>query len=241
MKAQDNTELFSIAMFRLVGYGLILFAILDWINILIPVRWLDSAWMFNSTGAIIERVAVPLLALALVFSGETALRQRWEKIVLKILSWGSLGASIAFLLMIPLLLIMTMRLNIQTNAQVNAQVNAQIGQLQQVEERVGKATPQDLTTLLRSINRQGNAPASVNSPTALKDQLLGEVNQLRTNVKNQGETVRSNQTTALYKSTAKWTIGAFISSVLFFGLWRFSGWARRKRRSTARSTASVGG
>ncbi len=241
MKSQDNTELSSIGMFRLVGYGLILFAIIDWINILVPVRWMDSAWTFNSIGAVIERVAVPLLALALVFSGETALRQRWEKLAVKFLSWGSLAASAAFLLMIPLLLMLTMRLNVQTNTQVNAQVNAQMSQLNQVEERVGKATPQDLTTLLQSLNRQGNTPANVSSPTALKEQLIGEVNQLRTNVKNQAETVRSNQTTALFKNSAKWTLGALISSVLFFGLWRFSGWARRKRRVTARTTASVGG
>ncbi|MBW4444597.1 MAG: HpsJ family protein [Plectolyngbya sp. WJT66-NPBG17] len=240
MKSQDNTEFMSIGAFRMVGYGLLIFAIVDWLSILFPVRWLDAAWTFNSVGAIIERVAVPLLALALIFVGDTNLRQRWEKVAVRLLSWGSLAASIVFLLMVPLILVMTLRLNVQNNAQLNNQVSTQINQIQQLEQRVGSASSQDLATLLQNINRQGNAAPNVNSPTALKSQLLTEVEQLRNNVKSQADTVRSTQSTALYKSAAKWSIGAFVSSILFFGLWRYSGWSRRKRRTGLRA-ANVNG
>lgn len=234
MKSQDTTDFMSIGAFRMVGYGLLVFAIVDWMSILFPVRWMDANWTFGAIGAIIERVAVPLLALALIFVGETNLRQRWEKIVVKMLSWGSLIASIVFLLMVPLLLVMTLRLNVQNNAQINTQVTAQVNQLQQLEQRVGSASTQDLSTLLENVRTQGN-PANINTPGALKTQLLTEVEQLRNNVKTQADTARSNQATALYKSSAKWSIGALISSILFFGLWRFSGWSRRNRRSGLRA------
>jgi hypothetical protein len=241
MKSQDSSELSSIAAFRIVGYGLIIFAIVDWLNILFPIRWLDVAWTFNSIGAIIERVAVPLLALPLIFFGETDLRQRWEKAIVKLLSWGALVASVVFLLMVPLLLMLTLRLNVQNTAQLNNQVNSQISQLQQLEQRVGSASSQDLNALLQNLNRQGNPPANVNTPTDLKNQLLTEVEQVRNNVKSQAETAKSNQSTALYKSAIKWGIGAFVSSVLFFSLWRFTSWSRRKRRTGLRATANVGG
>jgi hypothetical protein len=231
MKSQD-TELMSVGTFRMVGYGLLIFAIVDWVTILVPVRFMDA-------GAIIERVAVPLLALALIFMGDTSLRQRWEKLVVKALSWGSLAASIVFLLMIPLILMMTLRLNTQNNAQLNNQITAQMNQIQQLEQRVNNASQQDLNALLQNV-RQGNPNANVNNPQALKDRLVTEAGQLKNNVKSQAETARSNQATALYKSAAKWSIGALVSSVLFFSIWRFSGWTRRQRR-TGLKTASISG
>jgi predicted PurR-regulated permease PerM len=238
MKSQD-TELMSVGTFRMVGYGLLIFAIVDWVTILVPVRFMDAGWTFNALGAIIERVAVPLLALALIFMGDTSLRQRWEKLVVKALSWGSLAASIVFLLMIPLILMMTLRLNTQNNAQLNNQITAQMNQIQQLEQRVNNASQQDLNALLQNV-RQGNPNANVNNPQALKDRLVTEAGQLKNNVKSQAETARSNQATALYKSAAKWSIGALVSSVLFFSIWRFSGWTRRQRR-TGLKTASISG
>lgn len=86
----------SSSLFRLVGYGLLVLALFDFIHILIPLRLMNPMWEFQTTGALVERVPVPLLGLMLVFYGETSSRKRWESNLLKFLSWASLLIGLLF-------------------------------------------------------------------------------------------------------------------------------------------------
>ncbi len=56
----SNVSLSS-SLFRLVGYGLLVLALFDLIHILIPLQLMNPMWEFQTVGALVERVPVPLL------------------------------------------------------------------------------------------------------------------------------------------------------------------------------------
>lgn len=50
-------------LFRFVGYGLLMLALLDLVEMLVPMRLLDPVWQIQTTGALVEFVPVLLLGL----------------------------------------------------------------------------------------------------------------------------------------------------------------------------------
>ncbi len=78
---------FSIYRLRWIGYGLLILSLLDTIAVLIPANFGNRLWELQTIGAVVERVPVPLLAMALIFFGEGYDRRGLEDIFLKVLSW----------------------------------------------------------------------------------------------------------------------------------------------------------
>lgn len=67
MTRADSDQGQSIYRLRWVGYGLLLLALFDTIEVLTPPQFTNPAWEFQTIGALVERVPVPLLGLVLVF------------------------------------------------------------------------------------------------------------------------------------------------------------------------------
>ena len=57
----------SLPIIRWVGYGLLILALFDVIEMFIPARFMNPNWEFQTIGALVERVAVPLIGFAFVF------------------------------------------------------------------------------------------------------------------------------------------------------------------------------
>jgi hypothetical protein len=216
---------FSIYRLRWIGYGLLILSLLDTIATLIPANFGNRLWELQTVGAIVERVPVPLLAMALIFFGEGYDRKGLENLFLKILSWVCLLLGLVFLLMLPLGIFGTIYVNNQNNQQINTQANQQLAQLQQVEERLTKGSPEDLRNLAGELTRLG-VPANTENPEQLKDQILSRITPAKERLQTQKAAVQSSQRLALFKNSVKWLLGALISSVLFFTLWRGTDWAR---------------
>lgn len=216
---------FSMYRLRWVGYGLLILSLLDTIAVLTPANFGIRAWELQTIGAIVERVPVPLLAMALIFFGEGYDRRRLEDIFLKILSWVCLLLALTFLLMLPLGIFGTISVNNQNNKQITTQANQQLAQLQQVEERLNKGTPEDLKNLGAELTRLG-VEADTKNPQELKSQILARITPAKERLQTQSTAVQSNQRLGLFKNAIKWLLGALISSVLFFMMWRGTDWAR---------------
>ena len=77
----------SMTIVRVLGYGLLLLALFDIIEMFIPPNFMNPAWEFQTIGALVERVPVPLIGLVLVFFGERHSRTKWEIPILKLLAW----------------------------------------------------------------------------------------------------------------------------------------------------------
>lgn len=225
MNEMQGEQGFSIYRLRWVGYGLLILSLLDTIALLTPANFGNRLWELQTIGGIVERVPVPLLALALIFFGEGYDRRRLEDIFLKILSWICLLLALTFMLMLPLGIFGTIYVNNQNNQQITTQANQQLAQLQQVEERLNKGSPEDLKNLAGELTRLG-VQADTQNPQELKTQILSRITPAKERLQAQSATVQSNQRLALLKNAVKWLLGALISAVLFFMMWRGTDWAR---------------
>lgn len=232
----NQSEWSSRSLFRWVGYGLLTLAVFDVINILIPPRLMNPTWEFQTIGALVERVPVPLLGLVLIFYEGANLRGKFEKTVLKVLSWASLVVGVLYLLLIPLALGNTWRINGQNNAQVTAQSSQRLAQIQQIKSQLNNATPQELNNLLSRLSSQGRAP-NIGNSGELKNQLASEIAQAEKTLKAQSETSKKSTRLALLKNSIKWNLGALVSGVLFIHIWYATRWARHKQRGQRTQSA----
>ncbi len=221
MASEDQIQ--SIYRLRWVGYGLLLLAVFDVIQLLLPPNYQDAVWVLQTVGAIVERVPVPLLGLLLIFFGEDAERTNIEDILLKVLRWVTLLLAIGFLAMVPLSVAYTFRIDSQNNQQIAALQERQATQLDTVEERVTKGSAEDIKNLGNELNRMG-VPVDPQKPDELKTKILERIASAKTQVPTQAKLTKDNQRLALLKNAVKWTIGALVSSVLLFMIWRSTGW-----------------
>ncbi len=235
MRTSAGDEWSSVSMFRLVGYSLLLLAVFDVVSTLLSPGPINSGWLFQTLGSLIERIPLPLIGLVLVFSGEANVRQNWEKMPLKVASWAALVVGIAVLLTIPMLLMATVQVNTDSDTQVSAQAEQQFNQLQTIEQQVNQASPQDLQKFLAQLNQQGSLTPTIKDPQSLRTQLLSEVSQVQEALKLQTEATRTQQRATVLKNAGKWSLGSLVAGVAFIRLWQMSNWARRKQRTKFRA------
>ncbi|NMG09295.1 HpsJ family protein [Brasilonema sp. UFV-L1] len=217
------SQLGSMTIVRVLGYGLLCLALFDIIEMFIPPNFMNPAWEFKTIGALVEKVAVPLIGLVLVFFGERHSRTKWEIPILKFLSWLSLLFGILFFLLIPLGLTNTIRLSNQNVAQVKTVSTQQISQAEQLEQQVSQASPEQINRFLKS---QGRKIDNNKSPQELKEQLLSEVSKTKQQIKNQAEATQSLRGLNLIKTSVKWNLGAVVAGTLFISIWKGTRWAR---------------
>lgn len=218
----QNSKRRFLLMIRSAGYLLLLLALLDIVTLLIPLQLMNPLWEFQTMGAIVDRVALPILALVLIFYGENQFRNRWGRSLVGVISWGSLIGGLLLLVLVPLGLINTARIQELAAAQLTAQYQQQLAQTQQAESQLLKAPPQEIRNFLI---QQGLDPKTV-SPQATKEQLLASMSQLRQQAKNQFEAEQNNRRLQLLKSSAKWNLGALCAGVFLIYVWKLTAWAR---------------
>lgn len=212
----------SISVLRCIGYGLLVLALFDLITTIVPMHLMNPAWEFQTIGALVERVPVPLLGLGLVFYGEASFRRSGELIFLNLLSWLCLLFGILFLLLIPLGVNNTVRLNAQNKAQITAQYNQQLVRVEQLEKQLHNAKTEDIEDF---IQRQGKSLSS-KDPQQVKKQLLSHFTSAKQNLQTQYQAKYAEQRLTLLKNSAKWNLGALVCGMLFIFIWRLTSWAR---------------
>ncbi len=216
----------SVYRFRWIGYGLLIFSLIDSVQLFIPPDFTNPSWELQTIGALVERVPVPLLGLTLVFFGEFYDRIGIERIVLRVLSWICLGLAILFLLMIPLGIMNTTRIDAGSEQQVNRQVEQQMSQLKQLEDQLNQSKPEDIKTLGSQLSNFGIS-VDTQKPEDLKAEIITRINRVRGEVLARSQASRSNQKMVLFKNSLKWNLGALIAAALFFIVWKSTDWARK--------------
>ncbi len=230
----------SVYRFRWVGYGLLVFALIDSILALIPSQFEDPAWRLQTLGKLVETVVVPLIGFALVFFGEAIDRHSFEKVALGFLSWLCLVLTIVFLLLIPMGILGTLQINgqfaqfdpIATEQKLNQQIAPTLAQLKVVEDQLKRSSPEDIKRLGEQAKNLG-VTLDTQNPQQAKVNLLSQIQQRREQeqqrIKQQvamQESELKNKQKELLKNSFKWNLGAFIAAVLFFVLWKSTDWAR---------------
>ncbi|NJK27978.1 MAG: hypothetical protein HC925_04875, partial [Coleofasciculaceae cyanobacterium SM2_3_26] len=219
----------TVAIMRWTGYVLLILMALELAIIVFPPQLTDPAWEFQTIGQIVERLPVPLIGFVLIFYGEGFLRGRWEEMVLKALSWLTLAVGIGLLLFAPFTIITTGRLVDRATTQIDAAYTQQIDRVDRFEEQLNQATDTDIANILA---QRGQTQENV-SPNQVREQLQTQVATAREEIRTRTETERQTQQLNLSKNSAKWSINALVTGVLFIYIWRMTDWARRGRRRRA--------
>ncbi len=220
----------SAALFRWIGYGLLIFSLFDTISIFIPPDFLNPGWEFQVIGQLVERVPVPLIGMVLVFYGEKLGRKKWEIPLVKLLSWLTVVFAVIFFLLAPLGIINTVRLNNRSNLQIDTEMKQRTEQIAQVKELVAKAsTPAEMQDLISRLDTQGRAPNIKDSQQLdeIRKQVSEVISQAETTMQTQAQEAKSNRRTNLFKNSIKWNIGALVSGALFIFLFTGTAWARK--------------
>lgn len=205
---------------RVLGYGLLLISLIDFLYVLIPAKFMDPVWEYQFVGNLIKLVPVPLLALVLVFAGDGVERQEIEWPLLKFFSWLTLVLSVILFLLMPLTVANTLRINQFNNEQINSQVNQQRQQMEANWTELQQATPQQLQNLLAASN-------TALSPEDARAQILSNLNQAKEQADSKANQARANVKQNLIKNSLKLVSESFLGSLLFLYAWLVSGWARR--------------
>ena len=219
--------IFSSGILRLVGYGLLLMAIVDIFFLVIPPQLMNPVWEFETMGTIIERIPVTLLGMVLIYYGEKSDRAPIENLLLKVASWLSLISAILLILMIPLSINNGFRIYHQQKAEVNARFVSQKDNIAAYKKQLDLAnSKEEIQNILQQQARQKIAiPDSVDSQK-LKNDILQRLEKNKETIDNQVNSFKTQKRITILKKCLRWNLGGLISSILFFLIWKSTGWAR---------------
>ncbi|MGB7416984.1 MAG: HpsJ family protein [Thermosynechococcaceae cyanobacterium] len=221
----------SVRLLNWIGYGFLIFALFDVIATIVPPNFTNPVWEFSFVGNLVERVAAPLIGFGLVFLGGQVRRPKWERLILKILSWLALLIGLLYLLLIGLGVSSTVRIDRDNNQQITVRARQTKTQLEQVQSEFQAAnTVEKMETLLGRLDSQGRAPEIANDEQfqTAKEQFGKFIDQGQKRLSGQVETTRKTQRLGLLKNSLKWNLGALLSSALFISIWRGTADIRRK-------------
>ena len=220
----------SFSLKQTIGYGLLLLAVFDYAQILIPPEFTNYAWEMQAIAQMVERVPVPLIGLALVLYRPEAEVDKQELYILRCLSWLSLALGLFYLSTIPLAIHNTQRIYRANNAQIYSILARQLQQLQPLKAQLDRAkTDREIAHLLAAIDRP-IFPSIPEESQQIKTQLLTRITQTEQQLQTQAENRRDRQKQALIKNSVKWNLGALVSGILFMRIWRLTRWARTQHR-----------
>jgi hypothetical protein len=219
-------------LLRALGYCSLALSVLDTLILLTPPKFTDAAWELNFYGQLIERIPLILIAFPLIFFGEYTIRLPWESISTKLISWFAMFLAVFYLLGIPLTVLNTFRVQNTRQGEVIANVAQQNGPLQEVAERLNKATNDDeIINIIRSLTPQ-TALANIPDPQSTRLQILAELENSISKNQLEADNLKRQISTSLWKESIKWVIAAVFVVLYLVYTWIHSKWARIGLRFT---------
>jgi hypothetical protein len=216
----------SLALFRGTGYILLLVTLIIYINALIPFAPGNPSWQLSVMGVWVQNMAFPVLGFTLIFYGGAEARLKREGMLVKALSFGALLVALLFFLLLPVGLSATNRIYNQGKTQLSQGLDQQLNLLQQIQERMTAANSNDqIVSVIQQMQGQAVAP-SLPNPQQTKKELLGQLNQARSNLKNTVAQQEQQQQFGLVKNFLQQAMLAAVAVGIFIRLWWITRWAR---------------
>ncbi|QLE58194.1 HpsJ family protein [Nostoc sp. TCL26-01] len=226
----NNSLARSVKLFRWGGYCLLLLFLFELIAILTPLQFMNPSWEFKILGDLVERIAIPLIGLILVFYGEDSVRGKWEKPILKFLYWTTLLLAIILFLLVPLGIVNGIRIDRQNYQLYTSQVEQQVNQLQQAKTQLQQvSTPAQMEEILRFTQNQANVPKIANAQQLedVKAKFSEFLTTSEKQVRIAAKANWNNQRLSLIKNAVKWSLGGLVSGVWLVLTWRNNYWIKQ--------------
>ncbi len=222
----------SLRVLNWIGYGFLIFSLIDAIAILVPPNFSDPVWEFGVVGNLVERVAAPLIGFGLIFVGDHSSRPQQERLLLKALSSVALALGLVYFILMAFGISSTVQIDRQNTEKIKQQAGETRTQLQQVQEAFQDVkTADQMEAFLGRFDSQGRIPEiqSDQEFQTAKQQFAEFLDKGQKQLKNRVEVAQSSQRKRLLKNSVKWNLGALLSGVLFIGIWRSTGDLRRRQ------------
>ncbi len=217
----------TVLLVRFLGYSFVLLFLIDAASLLIPLRFTNAVWEFETIGQIVERLPILLMAPILVFFGEETYRFRWEFIVLKVLNWAMFLFAILMFLAAPLFIANSFRVQEIRHSEIISRTTQQNEPLRQISERFNLAkTDDEIQNVLRGLPLQGNQRPNLNKPQEQKKRILEQIEKSQKQIKEQLENDKNLQSRAIWRNGLKWTLVSLIAGGLLAYFWQLTRWAR---------------
>jgi hypothetical protein len=220
----------GVRILRHIGYGLLLLVLFDFSDIWLPPQFMNPSWELQAIGAMVEKVPLLWISLALIFLGEYYEYGKRERLLLKSLSWFALLVGILYFLFIPLGIFNLVKVDRQNQQRVNSEISQRMPIIQQIKTQINQVeTAADLTKALNFLSSAGVYPEIKNGQKIpeVKAQLVQSVTQSETKLNAQAQATIASQKLSLLKKAIKWTLGALISGFLLVSVWRSTRWVRQ--------------
>jgi hypothetical protein len=229
--SNSQPQILTIKTLRLVGYVLLLLSLFDVIGVFFPARFMNPEWELQAITELVERVAVPLIGLAFVFYQDLQHRIKLEFLMLKGFSWAALFVGIAYLVLLPLLVVNSFRLDNVLIQQANIFVDQRMTQVDQIQLRLNQAKSKpEVAALFGRFSGQPLPPALADKEfPELKRELLANIEKGKPTVRKQAEAEGQERRLKLLKTSLKAFFGALISGACFIYAWVLTRWIRRLR------------
>ncbi len=223
----EAVEKRSFALLRFLGYTLLIFSLIDYVSIFIPLHLTNPLWEFQAIAQMVDHVWSPLLGLTFIFLyNQTSIIQTKQVSILKFLSWFALAIGIFYLLLLPLGINNSLTLYKNINNQFANQQAQQQEQLQKVTEKLnGIKSPQELNNLANSLNLQNEA-GSNQSPKDLKNRISQQIQTVAQNTSAAAKAANRQQIKNLVKDAVRINLGTIISGICFITIWNLTVWIR---------------
>ena len=227
MKVLHEQKILTISIIRIVGYGLLMMAVVDFMNLLIPLKLMNPDWELQTIGAVIERIPVTFLGIVFVFYEDTNYRTPIEKILLKVISWSCLVFALLLILVIPLNINNAFRIYHAYNAKINYQIHPRLEVIQDFQTQIESADSQE--NIAKIIQQQSSK--KVELPESLdinnfKNNIAKNLQKESDSLQNKAQDNRSKKRYQLLRKAIKYNLGALIAVFLFIFIWKNTFWAR---------------
>ncbi len=227
MKVPNEQQILTISILRIVGYGLLMMAVVDFMNLLIPPELMNPDWEFQIIASVIERIPVTFLGIVFVFYEDTNYRTPIEKMLLKIISWSCLVFAIFLILAIPLNINNAFRIYHKYNASINYQLIPRLEVIQDFQTQIESADSQE--NIAKILQKQSSTKIKI--PESLdinnfKDSITEKLQKEETSLQNTAQSSRNKKRYQLLRKVIKYNLGALISIYLLIFVWKNTFWAR---------------
>ena len=221
-RGRKSVQVFaSSALPRIVGYGLLALLALDFAQLAVAYRPFQPEADANLVVQILERIAVPLLAYALIFSGETVNPSRWERIVQKLLSIGCLAWMLLGLGLAALAVSSGFRIYNRAALVFQQQAAEQSAALVRLRDQAPTLAGQQLQVTFNELVRRAQGLPTIDNlpPEEMRRQIVAAVPGAIDTTVRIGNEARRRARLQQVLITGKYFLGGIISAVLFLLIW----------------------
>ena len=212
----QSRRVFPTNILPLMGYGLLLMAVINIGMSIAPLQLTNPLWKFQTGGEIIETTPFILLGMVLIYYGGD--RSSVENAILKTLSWLSLVLAILLLSIIPLNISNSWHYQ-QQNIIPSDRIISQKNTIEQFKQQLEAAKSKtEIGTVLQQQVAAIDLSDLLNTQQ-LKDNILSELSSDRDTLVN-SRTFQKNKHSTLFEKCLRWNLGALVAATLFFKFWQ---------------------